>query len=307
MSEHPKISIVICTYNRAHLLPDTLDSLLNNTAPASLYEVLIIDNNSSDHTYAVVKGFIDKFPEHVIKYFKETRQGLSYARNRGIQEASFPLIAFFDDDIISEKKLISNWLNFFEKNPNVIGAGGKILVQFDAAEPGWVPGILYTLFGKHDHGKTIKKYRRGNYPFGGNMVFRARVFEKFGTFNTQLGRKGDELNGAEEKEFFYRISREEEDIFYVPDAILWHRVGPERLNESFIQKQAKGIGKSIAVMLENTSSWVKAHKYATELFKWTASIIMLFGYLITGNYKKGVTLLKFRYWILQGYLEHSRV
>jgi len=307
MPEHPKISIVICTYNRAHLLPDTLNSLLNNTAPASRYEILIIDNNSSDHTHAVAKDIINKYPENNIKYITESRQGLSYARNRGIREASFPLIAFFDDDIIADEKLISNWLEFFGKYPEAIGGGGKILVQFDAPEPGWVPGILYTLFGKHDHGKKIKKYTRGNYPFGGNMVFRAEIFEKFGTFNTQLGRKGDELNGAEEKEFFYRISREEGDIFYVPDAVLWHRAGPERINEHFIRKQAMGIGKSIAVMLDNGSFVKKTGKYSSELFKWFISLIMLFGYLISGNFKKGATLIKFRYWIFQGYLDYSRV
>lgn len=300
------ISVVICTFNRSKLIEPTLQSLINNSASPSTYEILVIDNNSTDNTEILVKKFIEQNKDYSIRYLKELNQGLSFARNRGIQESNAPIIAFFDDDIFADEHLIQNWISFFEKNPYAVGGGGKIHVHFDAPRPSWMPEVLLTLFGKHDFGDEIKKYKKGNYPFGGNLAYRRQIFEKVGNFNTQLGRKGTDLNGGEEKELFQRISEHNDNIFYVYNAFLWHRVGAKRLTLNYVQGQAEGVGKSIAVMLHNKSMTKLINKLASEILKFFAGILIFLGFLITGNPRKGITVLKFRFWVWKGYLNYKQ-
>lgn len=306
MSNNPSISVIICTFNRSELIEDTLQSLINNSAKKSDYEILVIDNNSSDNTESIVKKFIEQLTEFSIFYYKEENQGLSFARNRGIREARAPLIAFLDDDIFADEHLIQNWISFFKDYPTAIGGGGKIHVHFDSPRPTWMPEVLLTLFGKHDFGNQIKKYKNGKYPFGGNLAYRKHIFEKVGDFNTQLGRKGADLNGGEEKELFQRISKHNDNIYYLPNASILHRVGAKRLTKAYIKGQAEGIGKSIAVMLHNKPIITKIKKLISEFLKLIASLFLFIGYFLIGNVSKGVTILQFRFWVWKGFFKHQK-
>ena len=300
MAESPFISIIICTYNRADYLRDSLHSLLPTPAASSLYEVMIIDNNSSDHTPAVVEEVIDEYPNKHIRYIHETNQGLSHARNRGIKEARAPILLFLDDDINAHADFIPAWLNFFEHHPEAAGGGGKIHVQFDDSRPKWMSHFLLPLLGYHDLGNSIKPYPTGKYPFGGNMAVRREVFDQYGTFDTELGRKGQQLIASEEKEFYNRLPGKE-DICYVPKAWLRHRVNSKRLTTEYIRKQALGLGKSIAVQMQNASLGDKLRAMASELFKVMATIILCVGYSLILQFSKAGMLIKFRRWIWQGY------
>lgn len=302
MAASPFISIVICTYNRADYLRDSLHSLLPTPAASSLYEVLIIDNNSSDHTALVAEDIIEAYPNKQIRYVKELQQGLSHARNRGINEARAPILLFLDDDITANPDFIPAWLNFFEQHPEAAGGGGKIHVQFDDPRPKWMSHFLLPLLGHHDLRSTSKPYPAGKYPFGGNMAFRCEVFEQYGTFDTELGRKGKQLFASEEKEFYNRLPRNT-NIFYVPKASLKHRVNSQRLTPSYIKKQALGLGKSIAVQMQNAPAQDKIRALANELFKILATIFLCVGYSLMLQFSKASMLIKFRRWIWKGYRE----
>lgn len=300
------ISIVVCSYNRSELLLDSLQSIVKEEISPSAYEIVVVDNNSSDNTEVLVKEFISQHSELNIRYIKETQQGLSYARNRGIQESQAPLVSFVDDDVIVSANFIQKWLNFFETHPHAIGGGGKINVQFDSPRPKWMPDILLPLFAKHDNGKDIKKYTKGRYPIGANFVYRKHIFEKSGDFNVNLGRKGNQLEGGEEKDIFMRITQHDDSVYYVPDAYLWHRVGAPRLTKDYIKGQALGIGKSIAVMLKSESTLKKISKLFSELIKFAVSIVLFIGYFFMGRLSKGVMVMKFRLWIWKGYFNHKK-
>lgn len=306
MGNNLHISIVICTYNRSELLIDSLQSLVNEGTNPTLYEIIVVDNNSSDDTEAEALQFIQQNPGYNLRYVKETQQGLSFARNRGIQEAKSLIVAFFDDDIIAGENLIQNWIDFFKAHPQAVGGGGKISVQFDDPRPNWMPEILLTLFAKHDLGNKITKYSRGRYPIGANMVYKKEILESVNMFNTSLGRKGKSLEGGEEKDIFFRITQQNNNVYYVPDAYLWHRVGAQRLTKNYVKGQAVGIGKSIAVMLHGKSTGKKISKLFSELIKFGASLALFLGYTLIGRMSKGLTLLKFRFWIWRGYLNHRR-
>lgn len=306
MARSPRISIIICTYNRANYLRDTLQSLLKNEADPDWYELLIIDNNSTDNTPAVAHQFIDSSPDHNIRYIKETNQGLSFARNRGIREANNPTLLFLDDDIIASSQFISSWLTFFNQHPDAKCAGGKIEVQFDDPRPEWMSHFLLPLLGHHNLGNSIKTYGRSKYPFGGNMAFRQSIFEEYGFFDTDLGRKGEELKASEEKEFFHRLKNNDIEIYYLPDAVLHHRVNYERLTPDYIKRQAVGLGQSIALQLRKKSLTSKITKGSSELFKLIATLGLFLPYTLTLQWSKAVMLVKFRKWIIEGYLSVSK-
>ena len=303
MNKNPEVSFIICTYNRAGYLDDTLDSLLKFGSSDFEYEFVIIDNNSTDDTAGVADKYrnlaSDKGKE--LKYFRETQQGLSYARNRGIREAEANNVVFFDDDIRATKSLIPSWCTFFRQHPEEAAAGGKIHVQFDAPRPKWMSHFLLPLLGHHDLGDRQKEYPANKYPFGGNMGFRKCVFDKVGLFNTDLGRKGTQLNAAEEKELFRRLRNLSLTICYLPDAFLFHRVDSERLTVDFIRKQALGLGSSMKLQLENASISNYLMNWVLEFGKLLATVPIGIGYLFMLQPSKTRLLFRFRFWIWQGY------
>lgn len=298
----PAVTFIICSYNRAHYLNDTLNSLLKNKSNPN-FELLVVDNNSDDETLDIVRKHQDSINKDgkPIRYIKEITQGLSHARNRGIKEANAPNIVFLDDDIRASDSLIPAWISFFNNHPEAIAGGGKIHVQFDAPRPAWMSHFLLPLLGYHDLGSSLKTYPKNKYPFGGNMGFKKSVFEEVGYFDTNLGRKGASLNAGEEKELFRRIRKSHNDIYYVPDAFLYHRVDADRLTKGYIRKQALGLGQSMWLRLREASTLAKLKIWLSETVKLLGSVPLAIGYLFALQPAKATMLFRFRKWIWVGY------
>lgn len=309
MYKEAKFSFIICTYNRAGYLNDSLSSLLECSTPREQVELLVVDNNSTDETPEMVRSHQKKNPVKNIqvRYVKEKRQGLSHARNTGIENASAPLLVFVDDDIRASKKYINSWFHFFEKHSQIKAAGGKIHVQFDDPRPEWMSSYLLPLLGHHDFGDSIKPYKKKDYPFGGNMAFRSEVFEEIGHFNTELGRIGGDLKASEEKELFRRLRDKNEPVYYVPDARLYHRVDASRLTKEYIRRQAIGLGQSMRLQMKRQSTVARALIALKEFGKWIATGVLFLYYTLKFETAKGVTLFQFRYWILEGLYSSSKI
>jgi glycosyltransferase involved in cell wall biosynthesis len=301
MSNIAEISFIICTYNRADYLDDSLASLLAGNTPVKPVEILVVNNNSADETGKVINRYINHDKSNItVRSVTESKQGLSHARNRGIREAEAPIVIFVDDDIRADTNYINAWGQFFEDYPDVRAAGGKIHVQFDAPRPEWMSQFLLPLLGHHDYGNSIKPYRKTNYPFGGNMAFKKEVFNRFGLFDTGLGRIGKDLKASEEKEYFQRLKKENTQIFYVPEALLYHRVGASRLTREYIQRQAIGLGQSLARQFRDQSAWKKFITVAAESGKWFVSLALFLPYTLAFKFSKALMLIKFRKWIAEG-------
>lgn len=302
MPNSAKITFIICTHNRASYLNDTLLSLIKAEEPTSPVEILVVDNNSDDSTSEVADQYEKKdIPSIAVRQVKEENQGLSFARNRGIKEASTPIVVFVDDDIRATNQYINSWLTFFKSHPEAKAAGGKIHVQFDDPRPNWMSHFLLPLLGHHDFGNTGKLYRKTDYPFGGNMAFRKNIFDHIDPFNTELGRIGKDLKASEEKELFQRLKQTGINIYYVPQAKLYHRVNKQRLTQEYIRRQAIGLGQSLALQLENGPLRYKWGKLAVEFGKWGISLGLFIPYVLAFMAPKARMLLKFRKWIAQGY------
>jgi len=297
------ISVIVCTYNRQEYLPDCLKHLANQSADNREFEVLIIDNNSTDHTANIASDFIKSHPEMNVHYFCEMNQGHTFARNRGIKEAKGDILSFIDDDAFVDTDFIKEIQSYFKEHGEVSAVGGKILPVYEGKHPKWMSKYLLTLVSALDMGNSPKKFKGSKFPIGANMAFRSEVFEKYGHFNTDLGRRGSGLEGGDEKEVFLRLKREKEEIHYVPKVKVDHIIPEKRLTKEYIKGLGIGVGSSEKRRVTKTGFVETVKKIISESIKVGATFILFIFYFIQGKFAQANMLVKFRFWVLQGYLK----
>ena len=227
------LDVVVPTYNRSQLLRRTITSLQEALRPAGLkITILIVDNNSRDDTEAVVREFSAR-AELPVVYVKETRQGLSHARNAGIAAGAGDIIGFIDDDEEVDKL----WYEVVErefKDSSVDFIGGPYLPNWAAPAPDWLPPGYHAAIGA-----IYPKPRASFGPgfsgnlMGGNAVIRRTVFDRIGAYSTKLGRSGKGLLSEEDAEFCRRLMAAEIHGMYVPDLIIHHYIPVERLTREY--------------------------------------------------------------------------
>ncbi len=299
-----KISLVISTYNRGPQLVRTLDSVARQTLPAGEWELIVIDNNSADDTQGLFRRFAAANPGIDARIVPEKRQGLSHARNRGIAEARFPIIVMIDDDEEINPGFLGAYDAFFESHPDAQAAGGKMVACYEMERPKWMSRYTEALAASTiDLGNRIIPFRRGRYPIGGNMAFRREVFEKYGVFNTELGRRGDLLIGGEEKDMFSRIARGGGRIYWVPGAVADHIIPPSRVTKARFCKQARMAGVSERIRTKSISVWAYFKALVSEKFKWAATLCLYLWFLVCQQPLKGHYLMIMRRSITAGLLK----
>ena len=301
------ISIIICTYNRQKFILKTLKCLQEQDFPASDFEIIIVNNNSSDNTKAICADFVSQSPGLQINYVEEYNQGLSYARNRGIKEAKGAIITFIDDDAFAVSGFLKSIHGFFSQNSSVLALGGKVKPEFETGKPSWMSPFLMPLVAALDMGENIKEFSGKSFPVGANMSFRSEVFERFGLFNNDLGRKGNNLLGSEEKDFFNRLKKATIKIIYLPEAEVTHIIPPSRITIDYIKRQAIGIGVSERLRVKSAGVFEELKKTADELFKVGATLLLSLYYTFTLQFSKAYMLIKFRFWVLKGFYSSQSV
>jgi len=230
------LSVILCTYNRARLLDKALGSLEQTRPPAGLsWELLLVDNNSGDDTRAVVDAAISRgiLP---CRYLFEPRQGKSNALNTGIAEAKGNILAFTDDDVTFD----AGWLGAIWKpfdDPRCLGVGGQIIPVWSTPRPSWYtetgPYALMTAIIRYQFGDQLKPVERP--PWGANMAFRRDAFTRYGKFDPRLGPTGNTLMRGEDVVLGQRMLDAGERLLYIPDAIVYHPVEPQRLRKAYFQ------------------------------------------------------------------------
>lgn len=299
----PALSIVICTYNRDNYLQHCLDHLSRQSIPNNLFEILVINNQSTDNTEAVCLKFQEDHPEILFKYHTETRQGLSYCRNTGIAESKADIIAFIDDDAYADQDFATNLIAYFREHPEVDAIGGRVTPDYHSRPPSWMSKYLLPLVAALDKGEYAKPFKGFRFPIGANMAFRRSIFPETEAFHTGLGRKGSFLGSGEEKDLFYRLKRQKGNIHYVPTVHVRHSIPETRLESDYIKRMAKGIGKSEAVRINQGPFHIKAGKWCLEFLKIAATGILALLYCLKGEWPKANMLIKFRWWFLGGFIK----
>ena len=295
------LSVILCTYNRDKYIYNVLKSLAENTLPPDRYEIVLVDNNCTDNTRGECDRFVKDFPDVTFRYFVETNQGLSHARNRGIRESKGDILVYVDDDALVNKEYLQTYADFFAQQPEIEAAGGPIIPQYETEEPDWMSHFTKALITGYKYlGDKAKEFPKNDYPGGGNAAYRASVFEKVGLFNVELGRKGDSLVGAEEKDIFDKMTTLGMRFYYLPTAILYHLIPEKKLGKDYFDRLTYSIGKSERMRTKRIGNGKYLKRLASELVKWAGSIALCLGYTLTGHPKRGWKLIQFRWNVTKG-------
>ena len=224
MSTDIAISVIMSTRNRAQYLPDALNALAAQDTNA-VFEVIVIDNASTDDTAAILEAFC-----HGDRRFRtavEPRLGLSYGKNAGIRLARAPLLLFTDDDVLASPQWIRTYTDFFTRRSReeLTIAGGPIIpIPHDLGPwPDWFDEPALADMSLLDY-REKRPLRMLEYVWGGNMAIPASVFERMGTWDESVGRRGDHRGTFEDTELQDRVHRSGGAVWFCPDAVVHHRV-----------------------------------------------------------------------------------
>lgn len=235
----PDVSVVVCTFNRAGMLADALASLADlKTANSFTYEIVVIDNASTDNTPTVIAAAAAA-SSHPVRYVREDRKGIVPARNRGIREARGKYIAFFDDDQLATP----NWLHALLRTAEERGAGcvgGPVRLKLpDGCERKLRP-ICRMLLGEADWSTVPAKYDNKRCPGAGNMLLERAWLDRIGGFDEAFNVRG------EDTDLFLRLFAAGCEAWYAPDAVVLHVMTPQRLEDAYVLRLADWMGGSVA-------------------------------------------------------------
>jgi len=260
------ISVIICTYNRCDMLATVLRSLAAlDVDPRLSWEVMVVDNNSTDRTREVVEQAAAEGLGN-LRYLFEGRQGKSHALNSAIEAAEGEILAFTDDDVTVHPGWLTGLKSTFDRYP-CLGAGGKIIATFDCTPPSWlrldIPRPFLSPLVSFDHGETPSVLREE--PYGANMAFRKEAFHRYGLFRTDLGPvKGNPMGKGEDSEFASRLLAAGEVMMYAADAIIYHPVEKKRMQKKYFEQWYYNFGRASMArtgLAENLVCWFGAPRF----------------------------------------------
>ena len=246
------ISVVISSYNRCDRLHLALDSALDQETGGVSYEVILVDNNSTDATRRLVETYCDRHSN--LRYVFEPRQGVSYARNTGLALALSPIIAFADDDV----QVATNWIATIKREfdclPDVDCIGGRVLPRWTLPAPAWLSRDQWMPLALQDYGDDplFVDQRNPLCLVTANLAFRREVFAELGLFSTRLQRVRDGIGSTEDAEFLERFWRTGRRSLYVPDLLVETEVPAERLTKAYHRRWHTGHGHFVAIMRSET-------------------------------------------------------
>lgn len=248
------LSIIIATRNRCRDLEKIFESIVAQEISGGFdFEIIIVDNNSTDGTKGVVEKMQGRTSRKV-RYFFEPKKGKSYAINAGVGQAEGDILVFTDDDTVADRQWL---LNIFEcfRAYGCDGVGGRILPVYPPQTPAWIKENSKLLRGpivNYDYGEEVLPYAKPIVEFlGANMAFRKEVFREFGLFNVNLGPGLAKL--GEDTEFVKRLIRGRKSLYYCGKALVWHPVDDKRMSLRYIAHWNRELGKYRFIIDENSA------------------------------------------------------
>lgn len=221
-------SVIVCTRNRARLLEGCLTSLLAER-PSVPWEVIVVDNASTDETRSIVARCREQARGVDVHYLVEERLGLSHSRNRGIAAADGEHILFTDDDVLVRPGWVDGLVSGFAEG-GVVAVAGRVVPEWPAPPPRWLDGPHAGVLAITNFGDEYRDLVEAEFPLGANMAIQAAMLPGSGEpFDTRLGHRGATYFAFEEHELFRRLRAGGGRFAYRPDAVVLHRILPERM------------------------------------------------------------------------------
>ena len=223
-----KISAVVCTYNREEHIENCIHSLLSQTLARDLFEVIIVDNGSTDGTATILERLSHELSFRIIY---EAKPGLSVARNRGWQEAVGKYISYLDDDAVAHERWLETAYWAFEHlSPRPQCLTGTITLAPEQPLPDWITDDLQVCLGYLQFGeKPLEMHSSFQKIIGANCHFTRSILEQTGGFDENLGRKKTLLLSGEETQLQRMIESYGGTTWFHPDVAVTHFVAKDRL------------------------------------------------------------------------------
>ena len=237
------LSVVIPTYNRAAGLPPLLERLLDQDAGDIRYDILVVDNNSSDDTAAVVQRAMARDGSGRLRYVREPRQGVSYARNTGIEQTTAPLVLFLDDDGVPARDWVRSMRAAFADHPEADCIGGRVAARWTVPPPSWMEQAHTGPIAIQDWPApvVVDATNAGPCLITANIGFRRSVFDRVGGFSPEYPRNQD-------RELQLRMWRAGLRGIYLPQCEVIVDVPAERLTAHYHRRWRATTGKYQAKM-----------------------------------------------------------
>lgn len=242
------ISVIVCTYNRAAFLKTCLESLLTQSVATELFEVVVVNNNSNDTTAEVAALFQSEFPRFV--YVEESRQGLSYARNAGVQAATGDWVAFLDDDAVARTNWVATLIETSTKGDFDVFGGVYTAWHALRERPKWFSPEWETNVAVASEYSVLKE----GYPSGGNCAYRRALLLEGDGFPTNLGMKGNGTAYGEETAVIDRLRTNGAVVGFVPDMIIDHCVIDRKYSLGWRLKRSFATGRDTASLWKENSA-----------------------------------------------------
>ena len=242
------VTILIATYRRPEMLRDAVLSLRGVIVPDGVsLEVVVVDNDPAGSARAVAEEAAAACRDiFAVRYVHETRTGLSYARNRGVEESHGDFIALLDDDVYVSPGWLTAVLDCFERSGAAV-VGGRVLTHWEGEPEPAVRASQFWLLDT-DHGESDTELRGSALPAGGNVAFRREAFAGGMRFSTDLGRVGPVLLSGEDSELFLRMRMRGGKVWHCGGMAVAHRTSGERLTSAYLVRRQYWFGVSYAVI-----------------------------------------------------------
>ena len=259
------VSVVVCCYNSASRLPKTIEHLAKQVTNNIPYEVIVVDNNCSDTTIVVAQEEWSKFSTNAnFKIVHEKTSGLSAARHKGVEEASYEYIIFCDDDNWLEENYIAIAYEILSANPNVglVGGQSEAITDKVGGFPDWFEMYKECFAVGQQAGKTGVVTNRG-FLWGAALAFKKEVFVACYKHLPSIlsDRKGKELSSGGDSEFCLRGILLGYDLFYDERLFFKHFISCDRLTVAYLDSLIHGFTKA--------SSILKAYNRISEFNLWS--------------------------------------
>jgi len=261
------ITILIPTFNRAEPLRETLSALTALDYSGVDCEIVVIDNNSTDATAAVVKSFQGRMP---LVYLHETRQGKNPALNKALRECTLKdIVVFTDDDVTPDPYWLQQIAQVCARWPEIAVFGGRIEVQWPVDRPEWAEGDWILAFGysRHDLGDREVAYEGLECPLGPNFWVRKDVFATVPWFDEEMGPRPTNRMMAGETAFLLNLRSRGFIALYTPLASVKHRVTARECQLTSLRRRAYRLGRAQARL--HGWSWQETYRKSKVLWATT--------------------------------------
>lgn len=245
----PEISVVISTYNRAGLLADAVRSVLAQDG-APPFEVVVVDNNSTDDTRRVVEAMMPEAGGR-LRYVFEGKQGVSHGRNAGVAASRAEFVAFTDDDVRARSTWVATVRQAFAEHPWASFVGGRVFPRWPGPVPAWLTPEHWSPLALVDYGEVPVRVdlERPICLVSANLAVRRSAFEQAGGFDPYYQHRPGASSACEDQELELRILRAGGAGLYLPDVVIEAEVQPNRLTRAYHRKWHVDHGRALATLL----------------------------------------------------------